>query len=77
MVLIIYTVQFSARAADGAANLLPADDPLLAKYDLNHNGKIDAEEHRETVVPYNPSNRRDNRIHDRGLYCRGRQSRLE
>jgi Ca2+-binding EF-hand superfamily protein len=26
-----------------------ADDPLLAKYDLNHNGKIDAEEHREYV----------------------------
>jgi Ca2+-binding EF-hand superfamily protein len=33
----------------GPPNSPPADDPLAAKFDLNHNGKIDADEHREYV----------------------------
>ena len=33
----------------GPTNSPAVDDPLVAKCDLNHNGKIDAEEHREYV----------------------------
>jgi Ca2+-binding EF-hand superfamily protein len=47
--LILCATLFSPSAYSNPTNSPPADDPLLAKYDLNHNGKIDAEEHREYV----------------------------
>jgi Ca2+-binding EF-hand superfamily protein len=47
--LVLCPALLSASAADGNTNSPPADDPLVTKHDLNHNGKIDAEEHREYV----------------------------
>jgi Ca2+-binding EF-hand superfamily protein len=49
LVLILYTTSWSVAVDAGPTNSSPTDDPLVAKYDLNHNGKIDAEEHREYV----------------------------
>jgi hypothetical protein len=47
LILCVAVLAVSANA--GPADPPAADDPLVVKYDLNHNGNIDAEEHREYV----------------------------
>jgi Ca2+-binding EF-hand superfamily protein len=49
LALVLYGVLSPGVATADPTNLPPTDHPLLAKYDLNHNGKMDAEEHREYV----------------------------
>lgn len=49
LTLILCGVLSSVSANADSTNSPPAVDPLVEKYDVNHNGKIDASEHREYV----------------------------